>query len=199
MVRKLGAPRNRELAVGALAEDGTAIVDRALAAARPDAPGIEGAWSASSARCAGRCSRFRDDFGLAEVDGRTVIVVDDGLATGLSDLAAVRALRARGAAADRRSPPRRITRGRAHAALGGRPGPLPHRAREGCSGSGHWYEDFSPVSDEEVLAVLAGAGTRTPGRSRGAPELGDAARRRAGSTHGGDRETPCAWHLSWPP
>jgi putative phosphoribosyl transferase len=95
------------------------------------------------------------------VRGRTVIVVDDGLATGLTDLAAVRALRARGAA--------RIVVA------------VPVGARESVAlvdeeadevvcvtvprellGVGRWYRDFSPVSDAEVIALLTSASGAAP-------------------------------------
>ena len=91
--------------------------------------------------------------------GRTVIVVDDGLATGLSDLAAIRALRKRGA--------RRIVvavpvGSRESVAMLGEEADqvLCLMIPERLYGVGLWYEDFAPVSDEEVLAVLEEAGGR---------------------------------------
>ena len=163
MVRKLGAPRNRELAVGALAEDGTAIVDTALALrVGLTRAGIEEGLERERREMRRQVVRFRDDFAPADVRGRTVIVVDDGLATGLSDLAAVRALRARDAARIVVATPVgspeavRMLRSEADQVL------CLTIPRE-LLGVGRWYEDFSPVSDEEVLALLAAAGTPTPG------------------------------------
>ena len=94
---------------------------------------------------------------ILAVRERTVIVVDDGLATGLSDLAAIRALRKRGA--------RRIVvavpvGSRESVAMLGEEADqvlclmIPDR----LYGVGLWYEDFAPVSDEEVLALLEQAG-----------------------------------------
>jgi putative phosphoribosyl transferase len=112
---------------------------------------------------------FRDGFEPAEVSGRTVLVVDDGLATGLSDLAAVTALRSRGAgrivvAAPVGSPEAvQMLRSQADEVVC-------HTVPGRMLGVGRWYEDFSPVSDEEVLVLLAGAGTPTP--DRGAQDAG---------------------------
>jgi predicted phosphoribosyltransferase len=162
MVRKLGAPRNRELAVGALAEDGTAIVDTALAArVGLTRKGIEDALERERRELRKRVARFRDDFAPADVRGRTVIVVDDGLATGLSDLVAVRALRARGAGrivvATPVASPEAVRMLTAEADE-----VVCLKVPRELLGVGRWYEDFSPVSDGEVLALLAAAGTRLP-------------------------------------
>jgi predicted phosphoribosyltransferase len=162
VVRKLGAPRNRELAVGALAEDGTAIVDRALAGRVGLTPAdIERVLEREERELRRQVACFRDDFAARDVRGRTVIVVDDGFATGLSDLAAARALRARGAA-----------RVLVAAPVGSREAVwilrqeadevICHSVPRELLGVGRWYRDFAPVSDERVLALLAAAGTRVP-------------------------------------
>ncbi len=167
VVRKLGAPRNRELAVGALAEGGTAIVDRGLAARIGlGARGLERILDREEHELRRQVERFRDDFAPAEVKGRTVLVVDDGLATGLTDLAAVRALRSRRAARIVVASPvgsvEAVRRLREEADE-----VVCHTVPARMLGVGHWYEDFSPVSEEEVLALLAGAGTPIPGRDPG--------------------------------
>lgn len=167
VVRKLGAPRNRELAVGALAEGGTAIVDRGLAARIGlGARGLERILAREERELRRQVERFRDDFAPAEVKGRTVLVVDDGLATGLTDLAAVRALRSRGAARIVVASPvgsvEAVRRLREEADE-----VVCHTVPARMLGVGHWYEDFSPVSEEEVLALLAGAGTPIPGQDPG--------------------------------
>ncbi len=156
-VRKLGAPGNPELGVGAVTEDGTGVLDQRSA----EALGMTQAMlDATLARESGelrrRVERYRDGRAPISLSGRTVIVVDDGLATGLTDLAAVRALRKRGA--------RRIIVA------------VPVGSSESVSmltveadevvcleiprrlyGVGMWYRDFEAVSDEEVLALLADA------------------------------------------
>jgi putative phosphoribosyl transferase len=100
-----------------------------------------------------RVADYGGDRPRADLAGRTVIVVDDGLATGLTDLAAVRATRAQGAA--------RVV----VAVPVGPKDSVQMLAQEADEvvclltprtlfGVGLWYEDFSPVSDEEVVALL---------------------------------------------
>ena len=161
-VRKLGAPQNPELAVGALAEDGTAVLDagsaRRVGMTQAQFDRIVEREIRELRR---RVERFRDGWEPLDIRGRTVIVVDDGLATGLSDLAAVRALRRRGAARIVVAVP--VGSREAIALLGEEADEvvchtIPHELR----GVGYWYEDFHPVSDEEVLALLAEAGAHVP-------------------------------------
>jgi putative phosphoribosyl transferase len=162
-VRKLGAPGNPELGVGAVAEDGTGVLD-------PTSAGMVGmtqdtldaTLARESEELRRRVERYRDGRPPIPVDGRAVIVVDDGLATGMTDLAAVRALRKRGA--------RRIVVA------------VPVGSSESVSmleqeadqvvclmiprrlyGVGMWYRDFTPVSDEQVLTDLAEVGVEEPG------------------------------------
>ncbi|MGA2319190.1 MAG: phosphoribosyltransferase family protein [Solirubrobacteraceae bacterium] len=157
-VRKLGAPGNPELGVGAVAEDGTGVLD-------PQSAGrlgmtqamLEETLARESQEMRRRVEHYRDGRPSIPVKGRTVIVVDDGLATGLSDLAAVRALRKRGA--------RRIVVA-APVGSGESISMLAEEADrvvcplipERLYGVGMWYRDFAPVSDEEVVALLAEAG-----------------------------------------
>jgi predicted phosphoribosyltransferase len=164
VVRKLGAPRNRELAVGAVAEGGTAIIDRGLAGrVGLTARALEKVLEREGRELQRQVRRFRDDFPPVEVLGRTVLVVDDGLATGLSDLAAVRALRSRRAGRIVVAAPVgsheavRMLTGEADEVLC-------HTVPERLLGVGNWYRDFAAVSDERVLELLARAGTPIPGR-----------------------------------
>jgi len=167
VVRKLGAPGNRELAVGAVAEGGTAIIDRGLAGrVGATGPALEQVLEREERELRRQVQRFRDDFGPADVRGRTVLVVDDGLATGLSDLAAVRALRSRGAGRIVVAAP--VGSAEAVQMLREEADEVVcHTIPARLLGVGHWYEDFSPVSDEEVLALLAGAGTQIPAHRPG--------------------------------
>jgi putative phosphoribosyl transferase len=153
-VRKLGAPGNPELAVGAVTEDGTGVLDpRSAGMLGMTGAALDETLALESAELRRRVERYRDGRPAIAVRGRTTIVVDDGLATGLTDLAAVRALRKRGA--------RRIIVA------------VPIGSAESVSmlekeadrvvcltipkrllGVGMWYRDFAPVSDEQVVALL---------------------------------------------
>jgi len=157
-VRKLGAPGNRELGVGAVAEGGSAVLDSSSAEQLGLTSSVlEATLEREIQELRRRVDRYRGERPPIAVRGRTVIVVDDGLATGLSELAAIRALRKREA--------RRIVVA------------VPVGSRESIEmlgeeadqvlclmipdrlyGVGLWYEDFAPVSDEEVLALLEEAG-----------------------------------------
>jgi putative phosphoribosyl transferase len=153
VVRKLGAPLQPELAVGAIAA-GVTFVDPRLAAAT-------GATETYLARCieeerrelARREAAYRGDRPPLAVTGRTIIVVDDGLATGATARAAVRALRQAGAA-------RVIV-----AAPVGSPDSVESLRTEAdavvCLHTPPWfravgeaYSDFSQTSDAEVRACL---------------------------------------------
>ncbi len=157
-VRKLGAPGNPELGVGAVAEDGTGVLDpRSAGRHGMTESTLDTTVALESRELRRRVQRYRDGRPSIAVRGRTVIIVDDGLATGLTDLAAVRALRKRGA--------RQIVVA------------VPVGSQEAVSmlaeeadgvvclevppqlfGVGMWYRDFTPVSDEQVVALLAQAG-----------------------------------------
>lgn len=154
-VRKLGAPGNPEVGVGALAEDGTVVFD-------PESAGrlgmteetLESTLALESRELLRRVERYRDGRAPIAVSGRTVIIVDDGLATGLTDLAAVRTLRKRGAGAIIVAVP--VGSSEAVSMLAKEADRIvclevPPR----LFGVGMWYEDFRPVSDEEVVALLA--------------------------------------------
>src|SRR5947209_3148028 len=153
-VRKLGAPGNPELGVGAVAEDGTGVLDpRAADLVGMTKETLDETLARESQELRRRVERYRNGRPATSVAGRTVIVVDDGLATGLSDLAAVRALRKRGAARIVVAVP--VGSGESVSMLSEEADQVvcltvPRR----LYGVGMWYRDFAPVSDEEVLALL---------------------------------------------
>jgi erythromycin esterase-like protein/predicted phosphoribosyltransferase len=162
LVRKLGVPGHEELALGAIATGGTRVLNQEVLD-RIDLPAewIE-AIDAKERRELDRRERaYRGDRPPPDVAGRTVILVDDGLATGSTMLAAVRAIRqddpARVVVAVPVADPEVCT------AIGEEADesvclltPQPLRA------VGAWYEDFSQTSDEEVRELLARA-RRAPG------------------------------------
>ena len=156
-VRKLGAPGNPEFGVGAIAEDGKAVLNPETAR-RVGMTGdvLDATVKREAAELRRRVERYRDGRRPIDVRDRTAIVVDDGVATGLTDLAAVRALRARGA-------------GRIVVAVPvGAPESLSMLREEADEvvclaapaelfGVGRFYRDFSPVSDAEVVSLLSAA------------------------------------------
>jgi putative phosphoribosyl transferase len=99
VVRKLGCPWQPELAVGAIGEGGIRIVeDRILAEVGLDADELERLTSRETRELERRLRRFRGDRPPLDLQGRTVIVVDDGIATGATARAGLEVARRRGAA-----------------------------------------------------------------------------------------------------
>ncbi len=156
-VRKLGSPHNPELGVGAVAEDETGVLDPATAEQVGMTQAVlDETIAREASELRRRVEHYRDGRAPLELTGRTAIVVDDGLATGLTDLAAVRAVRNRGARRVLVAVP--VGSEQAIALL--------EREVDGIVcltvpahlyGVGMWYRDFAPVGDEEVVALLAQA------------------------------------------
>jgi putative phosphoribosyl transferase len=158
-VRKLGAPSNREFAVGAIAEDGTAVIDRATARRVGLTEAVLDATVAQeSAELRRQVARYRAGRPRLDVRGRAVIVVDDGLATGLTDIAAVRALRGLGAVRVIVAVPVGASQSLARVADEA-DGVVCHTIPAELLGVGAWYRDFSTVRDEEVVELLDAART----------------------------------------
>lgn len=154
-VRKLGAPGNPELAVGAVAEQGGAVLDLHTAEMLGmSGEELEESVARESGQLRGLAARLHAGRPPPSVAGQTVIAIDDGLATGMTMLAAVRALRARDAAKIVVAVPvgsheaASILRDEADQVICLT---VPRR----LYGVGMWYEDFRPVDEDEVLAVLA--------------------------------------------
>jgi putative phosphoribosyl transferase len=163
IVRKIGAPANPEYAIGAVAEGGVSVINRQVVLAlHLGVAELQAVLGRAHEELAERLSRYESMHRRLAVAGRTVLLVDDGLATGRSAEAAARSLRECGAA-------------RVILAV---PVAAPESAGESRAwvdelvcvemprdlwAIGLWYEDFSPTSDEEVAALLsgsAGAGAR---------------------------------------
>lgn len=154
VVRKLGVPSQPELAMGALGEGGVRIVNQDVVRVA----GItEHAWSRveeqEQAELERRARRFRAGRPRTSLEGRTALVVDDGVATGSTARAACQVARAQGAS---------------HVVLATPVAPPGWTARMGDAADeyvsletpdpfvaiGQFYVDFSPTSDEEVVACL---------------------------------------------
>jgi predicted phosphoribosyltransferase len=154
LVRKLGVPGYEELAMGAIASGGVRIINEDIVRQLQIPGEVIDAVAAEEQRELERRERaYRDDRPPPDVKGRTVILIDDGLATGSTMRAAAAALRKLG--------PARIVVA------------VPVSAPETCDefreevdevvcaatpepfrGVGLWYKDFSQTTDEEVRQLL---------------------------------------------
>jgi predicted phosphoribosyltransferase len=157
LVRKLGVPGREELAMGALASGGLVVLNEDVVRGLRIPPDIiEHVTRSETEELRRRERAYRDDRPAPDVRGRTVILVDDGLATGSTMRAAVAALRQAG--------PAEIVVA------------VPVASESTCEelrqevediicvhtpepfhAVGLWYDDFSQTSDEEVRSLLAGA------------------------------------------
>ena len=154
LVRKLGVPGQEELAMGAIASGGTQVLNQTVIERLGVSPAdVDAVARSEAAVLAQREQAYRDDRPPITVRGATVIVVDDGLATGASMRAALRAVKAQGPAAVVVGVPVgspetcRALRAEADEIVCVR---MPDR----FLAVGQAYVDFSPTTDEEVRAVL---------------------------------------------
>ncbi|MBV9382860.1 MAG: phosphoribosyltransferase [Streptosporangiaceae bacterium] len=155
VTRKVGYPPQPELGVGAIAEGGEPVYDDELLSKLALRPGdLAGVVQRERAELARRVQVYRGGRPPPGVAGRDVILVDDGLATGVTARAALRALRASGAArtvlAVPVSPRQTADAMRAEAdevvTL-----VTPRRFRS----VGEWYASFGQLTDADVLELLA--------------------------------------------
>ena len=156
VVRKVGAPRNPEFAVGALAEGGVRVLSDETARALGLTEGaLQALFTEVEAELSARTRLYRGARKALSVAGRTVILVDDGLATGRSASAAIASLRARGAARVVLAVP--VAAPASVEALREQADEIVCvEMPEDLWAVGAWYEDFDPTSDEEVVALLEG-------------------------------------------
>ncbi|MFF3723457.1 phosphoribosyltransferase family protein [Streptomyces erythrochromogenes] len=164
VVRKLGVPHHRELGFGAIGEGGVRVISedivRSSRVTQQDLADVEHAEEAELAR---QARRFRGDRHRVPLDGRTVIVVDDGIATGATAAAACRVVRAQGAARVVLAVP--VAAPDAVARLRGETDEVVClSAPRAFRAVGEWYRDFSQTPDEEVVSLLARAAA-SPGRA----------------------------------
>jgi predicted phosphoribosyltransferase len=166
VVRKLGMPGHPELAIGAIASGGVRVLNEDLVRwyQLPDRV-IEAIADEEQTELERREREYRGERPLIQLDGRTVILVDDGLATGASMRAAVQAVRAH-------QPARVVV-----AVPVGAPDTceafaditdetICARTPDPFSAVGLWYRDFSQTTDDEVRDLLQKAHDRVPARQR---------------------------------
>lgn len=162
VVRKLGVPYHRELGFGAIGEGGAKVLSDDIVrmghVSRADIDSVEHREEAELAR---QAHRFREGRPRTSLVGRTVLIVDDGVATGATALAACEVARAQGAA--------RIVLAVPVASPQSLPA-LRHAADDVVCLSapnaffavGEWYHDFSQTADDEVSGLLKQAAARAP-------------------------------------
>lgn len=162
IVRKLGLPGQEELAIGAIASGEVRILNHdIIRAVRLSKSTIDRVTEEELEELKRREQQYRGNRPLLDVSHRTVILIDDGLATGASMLAAVRGLRTQN--------PARIIVAVPAAAPQGLEILRPEVdeavfviAPYDFKGVGNWYEDFSQTTDEEVQWLLAEAERQLP-------------------------------------
>ncbi len=152
--RKIGAPRQPELAIGAVAEGEVLVLDntiiKRLGVSKSE---LKFMVEKEKEEVKKRIQLFREGKLLKNLRGKTVLIVDDGLATGMTALAAIKTVK--------KLHPFKIIFATPICALS----PVEEVAREvervicleksdTFMAIGQWYEDFNQVSDEEVLSLL---------------------------------------------
>ncbi|MBX5480233.1 MAG: phosphoribosyltransferase [Myxococcaceae bacterium] len=157
IVRKLGAPWNPELGMGAVAEGGVVYVNdeivRAVGASAEDVAEVAARESAEVIR---RARRFRPQGRPPDMRGRTVILVDDGIATGGTATAAVQSLRAAGAKKIVLAVPVASTDAVSQLQTLA-DAVLCLHITPALGAIGAWYDDFRQLDNEEVQALLDAA------------------------------------------
>lgn len=154
VVRKVGMPGNPELAIGAIASGGIVIREPAFDEL-PRIPGLQFDQLAQAQwhELVRRERRYRGTRKLLDLAGRTVVIVDDGLATGATMIAAIHAARQAGAQKVVAAAP--VASGEAAARVGAEADEtLFLRVPAYLRSIGEWYDDFRQVEDDEVCALL---------------------------------------------
>jgi predicted phosphoribosyltransferase len=154
LVRKLGTPGFEELAMGAIATGGIRVLNRrVIEELHVSESQLESVLAAETAELERRERIYRQDRPCPELEGRTAILVDDGLATGSTMRAAIASLRAQRAkqviVAVPVAPPDTCAELDAES-----DGAICLATPQPFLAVGQWYEEFSPPSDDEIREQL---------------------------------------------
>jgi putative phosphoribosyl transferase len=161
VVRKIGAPGQPELALGAVGEGGIRLFNHDIVAALGiGAAQLERLTDATAAEVAERTAHLRGPTPALDLTGRSVVLVDDGVATGATVRAAMAVLRRREVAQLLLAVP--VTAPEALRVLG----PLADdlvclSAPSSFMAVGQYYDDFDQTTDQEVRRLLAAAAATT--------------------------------------
>jgi putative phosphoribosyl transferase len=162
LVRKVGLPSQPELAMGAIGEDGVRVFnDEVIRHARVGPADFAVVEAAERGELERRAERFRGSRTRVALDGRTALIVDDGMATGSTARAACEVAYAHGASRVIVATP---IASRSAVALLRRSADdvIVLERAEDFHAIGEFYDDFAQVDDEEVVALLATAEPNQP-------------------------------------
>lgn len=163
LVRKIGMPIQPELGMGALAEGAVLVLDPTIvrwSGATPE--DLQSIVHRKAVEIRRRAQLYRGEAATLDIHGKTVILVDDGIATGGTLRAAVRGARKRGAGRVIVAAP--VAAAEAVSALRAEADELVCLATpRHLNAVGAWYQDFRQPSQQDVLAVLAAARDRLAG------------------------------------
>jgi putative phosphoribosyl transferase len=171
LVRKLGVPWNEELAMGAIASGGVRVLDHRLidALGVRDAD-IDEAVGRETRRIAEQERLYHPARMPLPLRDRPVIIIDDGVATGATMIAAVAAARSQHPASVLVAAPVAAPEARQLLQELDRVEEVVFvLTPEAFSSVGRWYRDFSPTTDEEVRRLLGEAEAASSGAQRGGP------------------------------
>lgn len=162
VVRKLGVPGQEELAMGAVATGGARVINDEIVASLGIPPRVVDQVAEAELReLARREQLYRGPRPMPDLAGATVVLVDDGVATGATMLAAVQALRQFHPTTVVVAAP--VMSSSAQAALSAAADACVTVAvRDPFYGVAVWYEDFRQTTDREVLTLLERAGVLPP-------------------------------------
>ena len=160
VIRKIGVPFQPEVAMGAIGENGVRVVDRevmtSLGLSTEQFRAVERVERAELER---RLRRYRADRTTVSLEGRTVVIVDDGVATGSTAKAACQVARAQGAKRIVLAVP--VAAADALSSLRADTDELVVlQSVDGPFAVGQFYDEFDQTSDEEVMTALAQAASR---------------------------------------